>query len=76
MKIMLEKENQIVVNELPLYKKGKEIYDLIDKICQLIETHELFLGRIKDSILNTARILLVKVVAVEAEQKFRSKFQW
>jgi len=72
---MFEKVNQIDPQELPIYKKGKEIYDLIDQICQVIENNELSLGKIKDDMLNTTRLLSIKVVDVECDRNFDSKIE-
>jgi hypothetical protein len=33
---MFDDENEIEPKDLPIYKKGWEIYEVVDQICQLI----------------------------------------
>jgi len=70
---MFEDEKEIDPKELRIYKMGTEIYNVIDQICQVIENDKLSLGEEKDAFLKTAKLLSVKVVAVECDQNFDSK---
>lgn len=70
-----EKENFKNAHDLPIYKKGKEIYDVIDRICQVIETDVLFLGKEKDAILNAASLLSSEVETAEHDQSEEQKMK-
>lgn len=71
----IEEENEKNAQELPIYKKGKEIYKVIDQICQVIENDQLSLGKEKDAILNTAKLLSERVLAVDCDQNFETKMR-
>ena len=72
---MFEDEKEIDPKELRIYKKGAEIYNVIDQICQVIENDKLSLGKEKDAFLNTAKLLSVKVVTVDCDQNLESKIK-
>lgn len=60
-------EDDIVRPEiLPIYKKGKEIFDLVNKIAALIPENDEYLMHVKDCMLSDATLLTVKVAGAEA----------
>jgi len=58
---MEDDPEEINPRELPIYKKGKEIYDLVRKICELIPDDDSPLSSIKAQLLEDAAMLTVKV---------------
>jgi hypothetical protein len=58
-----EKENY---KELPLFKKGKEIFEVVDQICQLISDDNEPLSDIKGIMLEDAMMLTVKIAGASA----------
>ena len=50
---------------LPIYKKGKEIYDVVSQICDLIPEDNKHLQFVKGNMLNDAAQLTVKVAGAE-----------
>jgi hypothetical protein len=50
---------------LPIYKKGKEIYDVVSKICELIPDDNEHLQFVKGNMLSDAAQLMVKVAGAE-----------
>jgi hypothetical protein len=62
-----DEEDDIVSPEkLPLYKKGKEIFDMVSKIADLIPDNDEYLNEVKGCILNDAALLTVKIAGAEA----------
>lgn len=53
------------VEDLPIYKKGKEIYDMTRKVCELIPDDNEHLQDIKGHMLSDAAMLSVKVAGAE-----------
>ncbi|HDR52727.1 MAG TPA: hypothetical protein ENN90_14105, partial [Mariniphaga anaerophila] len=53
------------VEELPIYKKGKEIYDMTRKVCDLIPDDNEHLQHIKGQMLLDASLLTVKIAGAE-----------
>ncbi len=61
-----EEENERTnPKELPLYKKGEEIFEVVDQICQLIPDDDQQLGEIKRIIYEDAMLLTVKIAGAE-----------
>jgi hypothetical protein len=58
-------ERQDQVEELPIYKKGDEIYKLTRKICDLIPEDNEHLQFVKGDMLLNASLLTVKVAGAE-----------
>ncbi len=58
-------ESRKRVQDLPIYKKGEEIYDLTRKICDLIPEENDHLQHLKGQMLSDARMLIVKVAGAE-----------
>ncbi len=62
--------------ELPLYKKGMEIYHVVDQICQLIpDEDDNPLAHIKSVILEDAMMLTVKIAGASAGQLYDIKME-
>lgn len=62
-----DEEDDIVSPEkLPIYKKGKEIFDIVSKIADLIPDNDEYLNEVKGCMLNDAALLTVKVAGAEA----------
>ena len=61
-------EDEIGINprELPIFKKGREIYDLVYQICELIPDDNDHLAFVKSEMLSDAMLLTVKVAGAEA----------
>ncbi len=63
---MHEEDNEHLKTEnLPIYKKGKEILDLVRRIGELIPEDDEHLQSIKWQIISDARMLTVKVAGAE-----------
>ncbi len=58
---MGEDDDEINPSTLPIYKKGREIYDLVRKICELIPDDNGPLNSIKPLLIEDAAMLSVKV---------------
>jgi hypothetical protein len=62
-----DEEDDIVRPEkLPIYKKGIEIFDVVNKICALIPEDDEYLNEVKSWMLSDAAQLTVKVAGAEA----------
>jgi hypothetical protein len=72
---MFDNENEIDPRELPIYKKGWEIYEVVDRICQLIPEDDEMLGHVKSIMLEDAMMLTVKVAGAEAGQLYDIKME-
>lgn len=51
---------------LPIFKKGEEIYDLVNQICELIPEDNEHLQYVKAQMLGDAALLTVKIAGAEA----------
>jgi len=58
-------ERRQQVEDLPIYKKGEEIYQMTRKICDLIPEDNEHLQFIKEQILSDAGVLTAKVAGAE-----------
>ena len=72
---MFDNENEIDPRELTIYKKGWEIYEVVDRICQLIPEDDEMLGHVKSIMLEDAMMLTVKVAGAEAGQLYDIKME-
>ena len=62
-----EEDDDIIKPEkLPIYLKGKEIFDMVMKIADLIPENDEYLNEVKACMLNDAALLTVKVAGAEA----------
>ncbi|MGK7392388.1 MAG: hypothetical protein ACNS60_18685 [Candidatus Cyclobacteriaceae bacterium M2_1C_046] len=58
---MFNEEERLDPRSLPIFKKGKEIFDVVSKIADLIPEEEDHLQHIKGNMLHDAALLTVKV---------------
>jgi hypothetical protein len=59
-------EDDIVQPErLPIYRKGKKIFDMVSKIAAVIPENDEYLMEVKDCMLSYATLLTVKVAGAE-----------
>jgi hypothetical protein len=63
---MFENDDQLRVHNMPLYKKGEEILELVRQIADLIPEENEHLGFVKDFMLEDAYMLTAKIVNAEA----------
>ena len=71
-----ETENEIrKVKDLPIYKKGEEILDIVHQIGKLIPKENTPLQQIKSNMYNDAMQLTVKVACAESGQLYDLKMQ-
>jgi len=72
---MFDDENEIEPRNLPIYKKGWEIFEVVDQICQLIPDDDEQLAHVKSIMLEDAMMLTVKVAGAEAGQLYDIKME-
>ena len=74
---MFEDDNDDIVlpEKLPIFKKGKEIYDLVRKITDLIPEDNEYLVDVKGRMLSDAAQLTVKVAGAEAAGLYDLKME-
>ena len=71
-----EEEDDIIKTEnLPIYRKGKEIFDMVMKITDLIPEDNEYLMDIKSCMLSDAAQLTVKVAGAEAGELYDLKME-
>jgi len=71
-----DEENDIVRPEsLPIYRKGKEILDIVSNICALFPENDDYLNEIKSWMLSDAAQLTVKVAGAEAAGLYDLKME-
>jgi len=59
-------EDIVKPEKLPIYRKGKEIFEMVMKITDLIPENNEYLMEIKACMLNDAALLTVKIAGAEA----------
>jgi hypothetical protein len=73
---MDDKNNDLRETEkLPIYQKGEEIYEVVSKICDLIDDNDQYLGHVKAIMLEDAMLLTVKVAGAEGGQLYDIKME-
>jgi len=72
---MFDDDNEIDPKELPIYKKGWEIYEVVNQICQLIPEDDEMLMHVKSIMLEDAMLLTVKVAGATAGQLYDIKME-
>jgi hypothetical protein len=72
---MFDDENDINPKELPIYKKGMEIYEVVHHICELISDDDEMLGHVKGVMLEDAMLLTVKVAGATEGQLYDIKME-
>jgi hypothetical protein len=60
---------------LPIYRKGKEIFDMVSKIAALIPENDDYLNEVKSCMLCDAALLTVKVAGAEAAGLYDLKME-
>lgn len=61
--------------DLPIYKKGMEILEVVDHICELIPDDDKMLGHVKGIMLEDAMLLSVKVAGAAGGQLYDLKME-
>jgi len=72
---MFDDQNEMNFEELSLYKKGEEIYEVVDHICELIPDDNEMLGHVKGVMLEDAMLLTVKVAGAHGGQLYDIKME-
>lgn len=73
---MFDEENdEIDPKELPIYRKGLEIFEVVNQICELIPDDEEMLGQVKGVMLEDAMLLTVKVAGATGGQLYDIKME-
>lgn len=72
---MEEEYEHIDPNNLPIYKKGKEIFEVVDQICKLIPDDNKMLQHTKSQMYEDASMLTVKVSGAEAAGLYDLKME-
>jgi hypothetical protein len=71
-----EEDDDIIKTEkLPIYRKGKEIFDMVIKITDLIAENNEYLMEVKSCMLSDAAQLTVKVAGAEAAGLYDLKME-
>jgi hypothetical protein len=70
-----EKDDEVDPKKLPIYRKGKEILDVVFKITALIPDNDEYLNEIKGYMINDAALLTVKVAGAEATGLYDLKME-
>jgi len=68
-------DDEIDFKKLPIYKKGLEIYEVVDQICQLIPEDDEKLGHVKSIMIEDAMLLSVKVAGATGGQLYDIKME-
>ena len=63
---MEEEENRLIPEHLPIYQKGREIFEITSKIADLIPDDDDYMQSQKQWMLEDASLLTVKVTGAEA----------
>lgn len=73
---MFDYENkEIDPKELPIYKKGKEIYEVVHQICELIPDKDEMLSHVKGIMMEDAMLLTVKVAGATGGKLYDIKME-
>lgn len=72
---MFDDEKEIVPEDLPIFKKGKEIYEVIHEICDLIPEDNEPLQYLKAEMIADAALLMVKVAGAETAELYDLKME-
>jgi hypothetical protein len=70
-----EDDDVIKPEKLPIFMKGKEIFDLVHKITDLIPDNDDYLNDVKGCMLHDAALLSVKVAGAEAAGLYDLKME-
>jgi hypothetical protein len=72
---MFDDEKDIDPRELPIYKKGEDIYQVVSKICDLIDDEDRHLSHVKAIMLEDAMLLTIKVAGATCGQLYDIKME-
>lgn len=72
---MFDGDERINPKDLPLFKKGQEIFEVVDQICQLIPDDNEMLGHVKGIMYEDAMLLTVKIAGAEGGQLYDIKME-
>ena len=72
---MNDNEDRIDPKTLPIYKKGKEIFEVVKNICDLIPEDNEHLQHIKAMMISDAALLTVKVAGAETGELYDLKME-
>ena len=70
-----EEDDIKLAKNLPIYRKGKEIFDIVNKITALIPENDEYLMHVKACMLSDAAQLTVKVAGAEAAGLYDLKME-
>lgn len=70
-----EEDDIKLAKNLPIYRKGKEIFDIVNKITALIPENDEYLMHVKTFMLSDAAQLTVKVAGAEAAGLYDLKME-
>ena len=70
-----DEDDNVQPERLPIYRKGKEIFDIVSKITDLIPDNDEYLNEIKSWMLSDAAQLTVKVAGAEAARLYDLKME-
>ena len=71
-----DKDDDMILQEnLPIYRKGKEIFDMVNKIAELIPENDEYLNEVKACMLSDAALLTVKVAGAEVAGLYDLKME-
>jgi hypothetical protein len=70
-----DEDDIIQPEKLPIYRKGKEIFDMVNKITELIPENDEYLMHVKACMLSDAALLTVKVAGAEAAGLYDLKME-
>lgn len=72
---MFNEEEQISARNLPIFVKGREIFDVVRNICELFPEDNPHLQFVKEELLTDAAVLSVKVGGAEAAKLYDLKME-
>jgi hypothetical protein len=70
-----EDDDILKPEKLTIYQKGKEIFDMVNKIGALIPENDEYLNEVKSCMLSDAALLTVKVAGAEAAELYDLKME-
>jgi hypothetical protein len=70
-----EDDDILKPEKLTIYQKGKEIFDMVNKIAALIPENDEYLNEVKSCMLSDAALLTVKVAGAEAAELYDLKME-
>jgi hypothetical protein len=70
-----DEEDAINAERLPIYLKGKEIFDMVCKLADLIPENNEYLMSVKSQMLSDAALLTVKIAGAEATGLYDLKME-